>query len=237
MVSENRPRRGRARRPSDAPARRSSGASRRPSSRRCRASAAPFEHSRPKLAGCSGSPLTLTAPAASGVGDDPAADTAIGAGGLDRHARLRSIGQPPRLADRQPHGAVLAPWPDAKARSPCRGDRPARLRARSPVVQRAGHALAVDDALLKRPALVRAAVVEREDLAVAGAEDRDVAGGGAHHPRAARAECRSTRRRRSTDGHASSFIGQQLGQRLELVAVAAAPRALRPGVVCEKRCE
>src|SRR3546814_3317955 len=43
-----------------------------------------------------------------------------------------------------------------------------------PIVQRAGDRAAMDDALAQPPMLVRAAAKEREDLALGGAEDRDV---------------------------------------------------------------
>src|SRR3546814_8251912 len=49
----------------------------------------------------------------------------------------------------------------------------ARLERDVPVVQRAGDAVAVDDALAQRAFLVRAFVDQREDMVVAGAEDGD----------------------------------------------------------------
>src|SRR5690606_38672885 len=48
-------------------------------------------------------------------------------------------------------------------------------QADRPVVQRAGHRMALDDPLAQGACLVRALVLEREDLAVARAEDGDVA--------------------------------------------------------------
>src|SRR5262245_35485175 len=48
-------------------------------------------------------------------------------------------------------------------------------------MQRTGHAPVVHDALRQRPALVRAAIVEREHLVILRAEHRDVAGGRTHH--------------------------------------------------------
>ena len=48
-------------------------------------------------------------------------------------------------------------------------------QAYGPVVQRAGHAGAEDDALAQRAALVRAMVLDREDAVVGGPEHADVA--------------------------------------------------------------
>ena len=53
-----------------------------------------------------------------------------------------------------------------------RFDRCAGAKVDIPVVQRACDAIAVDDALRQRPALVRAAVGQREHAIVGRAEDR-----------------------------------------------------------------
>src|SRR5262245_27840753 len=61
----------------------------------------------------------------------------------------------------------------------------ARLERDHPVVQRAGHRSAVDDALAERTASVWAMVLQREDLVVGRAEDADLAARGCHATRAA----------------------------------------------------
>src|SRR5215211_6369612 len=66
-----------------------------------------------------------------------------------------------------------------------RRDGAAGVQLDARVVQRTGDALAEHDALRQRPAAMRAAVRQREELVVGGAEDRDVRRDTpAHDPRA-----------------------------------------------------
>ena len=168
-------RRGRAPRPSSRCRRRSRGAAAGPRAPSVSPSAAPFEHSRPRLAGCSGSPRDASPSAGDGrrrrsrrrnrgrwCGSAALAHAAAQRGAASSHdgsaagcARRRAA---PRRSACSPRRAPSA--------SP-------RVQLDDPVVQRAGDARAVHDALRQRPALVRAAVDQREDLVVAGAEHRD----------------------------------------------------------------
>ena len=117
-------------------------------------------------------------PSAGELRDHAAADAAIGAGGVDvqsqlialasQRGRLRGAARSSRMrpsSTRSGHGCARVPHP-----APCASPVSRQI---DPVVQRAGDACAVHDALAQRPALVRAAVVEREDLVVRRAEHRD----------------------------------------------------------------
>lgn len=87
----------------------------------------------------------------------------------------------PRIRQRQFDAAVDGAAGDRPGAALIRGQRLAGLQVDHPIVQRAGDAAAVDDALRQRPVLVRAAVDQREHLVVLGAEDGDVALAGLHH--------------------------------------------------------
>ena len=224
---------------------------RRPSRRACRRSpdgaagrpgpcvspsAEPLEQSLPKLAGWSGSPRTETVAVRGDLGQHAAAHPAIGAG--------RSS---PRRAS--PFTMALIPPPAACRRARCEmrpsstltgivltapssaPERLAGLQRDHPIVQRAGHRGAVHDALAQRPALVRAVVLDGEDLVVGGAEDGDLALRRRHAARAAPRDvvdaCRC--RSRSIVAHSAACAKPADGHRPELVLVLAGD-ALRPGV-------
>ena len=61
------------------------------------------------------------------------------------------------------------------------GDGLAGSQAQFPAVQRAGHQIAMHQALRQWPALVRALVAQRKHLATRGAKNGNVAAGRAHH--------------------------------------------------------
>ena len=104
-------------------------------------------------------------------GEDAAADAAVGAGGADGAV----IGRSARGVEEDAAGLDA----DAVGADPALVGalRRAGRERDDQAVQRAGHAVAVDDAVGERAALVRAAVVEGEDGVVGGAEDGDAAAG------------------------------------------------------------
>src|SRR5215468_10376922 len=139
------------------------------------------------------------------------------------------------LADRQPDDPVLHLGRMRMRAALVRGDRLAAFQLNDEIMQRTGHAPVVHNALRQRPALVRAAVVEREHLVILGAEHRDVAACRAYH---ARAEARNVLQRadfgpvaHATSISASSAIG--------LNSLLSTPRRARAahGSLCANCCE
>ena len=133
--------------------------------------------------------LDLGAPVVAGAREHAAADPAIGAGGarpaLAHHDAFPSAGRS-ASAERSMRMRPSSTRSGKVARAAfVRALRLARLEAQDPVVQRAGDALAVHDALAQRAPLMRAAVLEREGLIVGGAEDGDATLGHAHDARPA----------------------------------------------------
>ena len=82
----------------------------------------------------------------------------------------------------QPHLAVMHPASEGGGAAFIRRAGVAVHQRDGPVVQRAGHGIAVHDALAQRPALVRAAVEQGEHPVVGGAEHRHRHALGAGHP-------------------------------------------------------
>src|SRR5216117_1210061 len=81
-----------------------------------------------------------------------------------------------RFAQRDIDDALVIGANRKRARAAMIGrDSAARFELDRPVVQWTGDAVAEDDALRQRPALVRTAIAQREDAVVSGAEERNVA--------------------------------------------------------------
>ena len=180
------------------------------------------------------SPSTRTDAGGIAVGDDAAADAAIGAGGLDGHRQALSSTVAAWRTDSQTIAVLDLRRMRARA-ALVRRDRLAGRQVDDEVVQRTGDALVVHDALRQRPALVRAAVVEREHLVVAVRNT-------AMSPDGVRTT-REPRRGMSFDRAdfdpvaVMALMRPVRRQRRELVAVDAAPARSAHGSICEKRCE
>src|SRR5579863_5175572 len=91
------------------------------------------------------------------------------------HVERGKVEQQPPILDAQGKALRLADVGALRA---------ARFQVDYPIVQRAGDAGAVDDALAQRPAFVRTAVLQREGAVVRGAEHGDAAARGLDHARA-----------------------------------------------------
>src|SRR3990167_8904286 len=149
--------------------RRSSGYRARASRSPVRCRVEPLLHSLPKLAGCAGSPWTPRIFSSSCSISTPQPTPQWARPTNDLSGTFGSAVQG------QQHPAVLYLGLVPVGTTLIRGHGFAGLQFDLPVVQRAGHALAVDDALRQRAALVRAAVVEGEDFICGSPEKRDIA--------------------------------------------------------------